>query len=78
VAAKPYITRMELEPDIRGVLNSTSRRTGMTQVAVLSRIMAWYAEQPTLIQSLVLLPDAARDDEVLAKLIVSRLSEGAG
>jgi len=70
VAAKPFITRVELEPDIRAVLKSASRRTGMTQVAVLSRIADWYAKQPPDIQSRILLRDSLRDDNELTKLIV--------
>ena len=78
MAAKPFITHVELESDIWAELKSASRSMGMTQVAVLSRIVDWYAKQPTDIQSRILLPNSLRDDNELAMLVVRRWAEGNG
>jgi hypothetical protein len=73
-----YITRINFEPGTINVLKAYARKNGMTQVAVLSRLMEWYAGQPATIQTLMLLPEALRDDGDVARRIVRGLANGRG
>ena len=76
MAAKPYVTRLELESGVNPILNSLCDCTGMTQVAVLSRIVAWWAGQPAEIQKSIIQPNAARDDHELAMRIIREWAKG--
>ena len=71
--AKRFITRIELTPPTRQKLTEVSRSNGMTQVAVLSRIVNWFAEQPEIIQAGVLSRYPAELQPDIAKLILDRM-----
>jgi hypothetical protein len=74
--AKRFITRIELTTPTRIKLIDVTHSNGMTQVAVLSRIVQWFAAQPETIQAAVLgrYPvDIAPD---IAKLLLERMAAG--
>lgn len=48
------ILRVELTPSAKDRLNVLTEKAGMTQVAMLSRLVEWFANQPEDIQGAVL------------------------
>jgi hypothetical protein len=71
--AKRFITRIELTPATRSRLTEISLSNGMTQVALLSRIVNWFADQPDVIQAGVLGRYPAELQPDIAKLILDRM-----
>jgi len=67
------VVRLELTPNAKERLNEISHRSGMTQLAVSSRLMEWFAGQPEVIQAAVLgrYPEEIESD--VAKLILKRM-----
>jgi hypothetical protein len=71
------IVRAELMPRPKAWFDSIREVRGMTQIAAMSRLLEWYAEQPHAIQVLIMgqIPESIRDDVVriaLRKLDESR------
>ena len=71
--AKRFITRVELTTPIRQKLTEVSHSNGMTQVAILSRIVHWFADQPEIIQAGVLDRYPAELQPNVEKLILERM-----
>ena len=67
------VVRLELTPGAKDRLNEISHRAGMTQLAVTSRLVEWFAGQSELIQSAVLghYPEEIQGD--VAKLILKKM-----
>jgi hypothetical protein len=74
--AARIIVRIELTPGAKDRLNDLSDKAGMTQVAMLSRLVEWFANQPDIIQAAVMghYPPEIQVD--IAKLILKRLASG--
>ena len=70
------ILRIEISPDAKDNLQGITRQSGMTQVAMLSRLVEWFANQPDIIQAAVMghYPPEIQVD--IAKLILKRLASG--
>jgi len=51
--AERIILRIELTPSAKEHLNRVSDTMGMTQVAMLSRVIEWFSQQPELIQRII-------------------------
>ena len=75
--AARIIVRIELTPKAKDRLNDMSDRSGMTQVAMLSRLVEWFANQEPVIQSAVMghFPPAAEVD--IAKLLLKRIASSS-
>jgi hypothetical protein len=69
------IVRLEITPPAKKELEQLAERSGMTQVAMTSRIIEWFAGQSELIQAAILghYPPEIQAD--IAKLILSRMSD---
>ena len=69
------ILRIEITPEAKDNLQQTTQQSGMTQVALLSRLVEWFAEQPHTLRSAVLdlYPPEIRED--VLKIILKRLDE---
>ena len=52
--AARIIVRIELTPNAKSRLNDLTDKAGMTQVAMLSRLVEWFANQSDMIQAAVL------------------------
>ncbi len=52
--ANRFVMRIELTASAKGKLSTLSDSTGMTQVAIMSRMVTWFSNQPELIQAAVL------------------------
>jgi hypothetical protein len=48
------IMRVEVSGGVPNALSEVTSRTGMTQVATVSRLVEWFARQPDVIQAAVL------------------------
>ena len=51
---KRQIMRIELTPQAKNRLAATCEQRGMTQVAVASRLVEWFTNQPEMVQAAVL------------------------
>jgi hypothetical protein len=70
------IVRIELTPSAKEQLTGVAKRNGMTQVAVTSRLLEWFATQSELVQAAILghYPHAIQAE--IAELILKRISTG--
>lgn len=73
--AARIIVRIELTPDAKSRLNELCKKAGMTQVALLSRLVEWFAGQNDMIQAAVLGQYPTELEADIAKLILKRLTE---
>jgi hypothetical protein len=66
--------RIELTGPAKQKLSNLSDRHGMTQVAMMSRVVEWFATQSEMIQSAVLgrFPEEIEAD--VAKLVLKRMA----
>ena len=67
--AKQTIVRLQLDPGAKQVLDKLCDRRGMTQLAVMSRLVTWFGRQDQVIQASVL---GLLSDEVLGELADSK------
>ena len=67
--------RIELTPSAKDLLTDLCQRNGMTQVAVMSRITEWFANQDQLIQGAILGHYPVGIESDVAKLILKKLIE---
>ena len=69
------IVRIELTPEAKNHINDMCDRFGMTQVAMLSRLVEWFAGQSEMIQHAVLGHYPLDIQNEIAKLILKRMQE---
>lgn len=71
--ARRFIMRIELTGPAKQKLSTLSDKHGMTQVAMMSRLVEWFASQNELIQSAMIgrYPDEIEQD--IAKLILKKM-----
>jgi hypothetical protein len=69
------ILRIELTSAAKNHLNDFTERAGMTQVATLSRLVEWFANQPDVVQRLIVghIPKEMQQD--VARLMLKNLSK---
>jgi hypothetical protein len=72
--ASRVIVRIELTPSAKTRLNGLSDKKGMTQVAMLSRLVEWFANQSDLIQAAVLGQYPVEIESDVAKLILKHMA----
>ena len=72
---KRVVFRIQLTTEAKKQLLDISDELGITQIAITSRLVEWFAGQPDLVQAAVLnlYPDAIKQD--IARLILQRLAE---
>ncbi len=73
--AKRVVMRVELTEEAKSTLSRLSRRRGMTQVAVASRLMEWFAQQTDSVQAAILGQYPAEIEPDVARIILKRMSE---
>jgi hypothetical protein len=71
--ATRHILRIELSEVAHALLVTTTKRCGMTQVAMMSQLITWFAEQPELMQMAILGRYPREVEKDLAKLILKRM-----
>lgn len=75
--AKRAVIRLELELSVKKDLDDLCERRGMTQIAIMSRLVHWLVEQDELVQASVmgLLSEEVLGD--LSHILLKRLAAGA-
>ncbi|HVT90663.1 MAG TPA: hypothetical protein VHD56_17540 [Tepidisphaeraceae bacterium] len=68
-----FIMRIELTGPAKQKLSTLSDKHGMTQVAMMSRLVEWYAQQDELIQAAVMGHYPSDIEPDVAKLILKRM-----
>jgi len=74
--ASRIIVRIELTPPAKDALNDLTDKAGMTQVALLSRLVEWFSHQSDMIQASVLGQYPAEIEQDIAKMILKRMASG--
>lgn len=69
------VMRIELTPKAKDTLISLSKDKGMTQVAVASRLVDWFAHQPDAVQAMILGQYPAELTTDVVRLILRHLEE---
>jgi hypothetical protein len=72
--SRRFIMRIELTGPAKQKLATLSDRHGMTQVAMMSRLVEWFAGQNELIQAAVMGHYPSEIESDVAKLILKRLT----
>lgn len=69
-----YIMRIELTGAAKSSLHRLSDRHGMTQVAMMSRLVEWFSSQPEEIQAAVMgrYPSSIAPD--IARMLLKRMA----
>ena len=72
---KPRIVlRVEITAQAKQRLSDLTQRNGMTQVAVTSRLIEWFANQPDTIQAAILGRYPKEIEPEIARLILNRMA----
>ena len=69
-----FVIRIELTQPAKTKLSELSDKNGMTQVAIMSRLVTWFSEQPDLIQAAVLGHYPSDIEHDVAKLILRKMA----
>jgi hypothetical protein len=78
MAAKRAVIRIQLDLRAKQLLDEICEKRGMTQIAVLSRLVVWLTRQNNLIQTTVLGGLSEEDQAQLAQLLLKRMATGEG
>lgn len=72
---KPIFVTVALTAEAKAMIEQMCERTGMTQLATLSRLVEWFSKQNDLVRAAVLghLPEGIAPD--LSKVIMKRMAE---
>lgn len=76
IMAKRIILRIELTQQAKDKLQAFAEHAGMTQYAISSRLVEWFAEQPETIQSAVLRRYPSEIEIDVASLLLKRIAKG--
>lgn len=72
--SRRFIMRIELTGSAKQKLSAFSDKHGMTQVAMMSRLVEWFANQDPLIQGAVMGHYPTEIEADIARLIMKRLT----
>ncbi len=73
--AKRAVIRLQLDREAKQNLDEMCERRGMTQIAVISRLVTWFSKQNDLIQTSVLGGLQSADIAELSKLMLKRMAK---
>ena len=76
MSAKRVVIRIQLDADAKVRLDQLCDKRGMTQIAVMSRLVTWFSRQNDVIQTAVLGGLAPEDLAELSKLMLKRIAKG--
>ncbi|MCC7204259.1 MAG: hypothetical protein IT441_04215 [Phycisphaeraceae bacterium] len=68
--------RVQLESSCKKMLDELCDRRGMTQIAVMTRLVNWFVEQNELIQAAVLGQLSAQAQQELARRLLQQMVGG--
>jgi hypothetical protein len=76
MADKRHIMRVELSTPAKKNVEALSDSHGMTQVAMMSRLVDWFAGQDELMQSAVLGRSWSEEKPDTGKMVLDRMARG--
>ena len=76
MSAKRAVVRLQLDLEAKRCLDDLCEKRGMTQIAVISRLVIWFTKQNDLIQTAIIGGLRPADLAALSKLLLKRLSRG--
>jgi hypothetical protein len=65
---------MEIPPEVMDRIAQVCQRKGMTQLAVSSKVVEWFARQPDLVQSAILRNFPAKASGEVARLVMQHMA----
>jgi hypothetical protein len=68
------VVRIEISPAAKAKLTEVRKQNGMTQVAVMSRLIEWFAAQAPQIQSAIMGHYPSDIQAEVAKLILNKMA----
>lgn len=73
-AKKRVVFRIQLTPEAKDRIEGFSDRLGITQIALTSKIVEWFANQPDMVQAAILglYPDLIKTD--VAEMILAKMA----
>ena len=74
--ASRIIVHFELTPPARKALDLLTTKNGMTQVAMLSRLVEWMARQSNVVRASILSGFPSENQAATARLIIKELASG--
>ena len=72
--AKRFMMRVEVTESAKQKLATVSDAHGMTQIAALSRVMEWFADQSALVQTMILGKHPKDIESEVAKFILDQIA----
>jgi hypothetical protein len=78
MTAKRAVIRLQLDITAKQALDKLCERRGMTQIAVLSRLVKWFANQDEIVQASVLNLMSEERLGDLSRMMVQSMYGGAG
>jgi len=76
--SKRAVIRIQLDLSAKQALDELCRKRGMTQIAVLSRLVTWFSRQDEVIQASVLQGLSDRSIAVLARRLLEQMARKKG
>jgi Replication regulatory protein RepB len=76
MAVKHSIIRVQLDTSAKDRLDTICKRRGMTQVAMVSRLVNWFSQQDDYIQTAVLQTLSEGSMAAVAKSVLKKISSG--
>ena len=78
MAARRAIMRIQLDATAKGDLEKFCEKRGMTQIAVMSRLVGWFVRQDDLIQTAVMGSISETSLAKLARQMLKHLASNKG
>jgi hypothetical protein len=75
MGTKRAVIRIQVDVEAKQRLSQLCNKRGMTQIAVLSRVVTWLTKQNDLIQTAILSGLNPADQRALAKLLLKRMAD---
>jgi hypothetical protein len=73
--SKRAVIRLQLDLSAKSALDDLCHKRGMTQIAVLSRLMLWFVKQDEVIQASILGSLSEQSLGALAKKLLGNMSK---
>jgi hypothetical protein len=70
---KPSVMRLQLDAESKNHLDAVCRKRGMTQIALMSRLVSWFTRQDDYMQTSVLHPLSEGTLAAMAKSAIKKL-----
>ncbi len=74
--SKRAVIRLQLDLSAKAALDELCRKRGMTQIAVLSRLVIWFSRQDEVIQASVLGHLSEKSLQPVAERVLQKIARG--